>query len=55
MKKYCIRKKQDSQKSIRKVYEYRELDAGIKVFYNGILDGIMDREYFRNNFTEVKG
>lgn len=53
MKKYCIRKK-DQQSVIRKVYEYQELDAGVKVFYNGILDGIMDREYFKNNFTEVK-
>jgi len=54
MKKYCV-KKWEEKKLIRKVFEFIELDAGFKVSHKGILDGIMSKEYFKKNFTKVKG
>lgn len=54
MKKYCIRKR-DSKRTVRKVFEYQEFDYAVRLSYRGILDGIMSMDYFKDNFTEVKG
>lgn len=49
--KYCI--KSTVQDGLQKVYQYEELKTGIKLFRNGILDGIMSREYFQEKFIDI--
>jgi len=49
MKRYCIKRL-----DLRRRYEYKNVPDGVKILKNGILDGILDEEYFQENFIKIK-